>query len=285
MTETARAALQVDHVLDTIRTAQDKIRLVKRGNARWYELLIADAWERVPGVTSPLAVLAKPALPFWAANLQFDADILTAWEAQLSGISFLGLDDFDSWFRTEAPAKKAHVEALRKACEIGTGVHDLIENNLRERLGLEPKPCDVSDDARFVYEGFNEWADGVNLRPLMTESRLASFRHRYAGTMDSLALVEMDDELTLLDWKTSKAVYPEMRLQNVGYRKAVEEMTGILPAGMLVRLPKDRGEIEPVRLNDPARDDVDRLFGVFLNLLAIYPWAKEHGPLEDRRKK
>lgn len=280
-----RLALVQPDIVSAIEAAQSRIVLKKRGRARWYEIEIDGEWIKVPGVTSPLGMLAKPALVSWAARLQVDADVMTAWEIYESGKKFKDAAEFDGHFRSAAPAKRAHVEALEKAISIGDDVHSLIENNLKERMGLPVEAVDASDDARFVYAGFSEWADSVDLKPLMVEARLASFKHRYAGTMDNLALVRLDGDLTILDWKTSKGVYPEMRLQNVAYRKAFQEMTGVLPNGMLVRLPKDRGEIEPVPMNHPEKDNVEELFKVFLSLLEIYPWAKEHGPLANRYKK
>lgn len=267
--------------LAAITAAQSRIRLRRRGRARWYEIERDGKWEKVPGVTTVISVIDKPGLKHWAANLQFDADILTAWEAHDSGMRFPNVAAFDSWFRLNSPAKKAHVEALREACDHGKQVHKLIENFLREQLDLAVEPFQASDEALFTFSGFKEWAASVKLRPLMVEAVLASFVHGFAGMMDGIALVEIADGFTLLDWKTSKAVYGEHRIQNVAYRMQVKELTGVFPGGMLVRLPKDGGEIEPVALTG-EEDDPEMLFDVFLHCLGMHSWAKKYGPLKRR---
>jgi hypothetical protein len=267
--------------VEAIQAAQSRIRRKQRGNAHWYELEFGGEWVKVPGVTTVLSILDKPALKHWSANLQFDADILTAWEAHEQDLSFESLESFNSWFRDTAPRKKAHVEKLREAQDHGKQVHRLIENCLRERLGLPVTEFEASDEALFTFSGFKAWAASVELQPLLVETPLASFKHRYAGGMDNLALVNLTEGLTVLDWKTSKAVYQEQRIQSVAYRMQVYELTGVMPKGMLVRLPKDGGEIEPVSL-DSEMDDPEMLFGVFKALLSIYPWAKMYGPLRKR---
>ncbi len=102
----------------------------------------------------------------------------------------------------------------------------------------------------------------------MTEQTVWSRTHRYAGTLDLVAYV--DGVRTLIDFKTSKAIYAEAHLQNVAYQVALAEM-GHEPclSGCIVRVPKNT--------NDPAFEvqvtpPVAELLPVFLHARALYDW-------------
>jgi hypothetical protein len=58
----------------------------------------------------------------------------------------------------------------------------------------------------------------------------------YAGTLDLYARVS--GVVTVLDWKSGKAIYPEAFLQNVAYRHAAARHGWPSAQGLIVRLPK-----------------------------------------------
>jgi hypothetical protein len=73
-----------------------------------------------------------------------------------------------------------------------------------------------------------------------------SREHDYAGTLDVVG--EVDGQLAVVDWKTSKAVYDEMRLQAAAYAQAWAEMYDLrVPDRWVIRLDKETGEFEPIR--------------------------------------
>src|SRR5208282_6385084 len=95
-------------------------------------------------------------------------------------------------------------------------------------------------------------------KPLMVEFTVVSKKYGYAGTADLLA--EVDGVLTLVDWKTGKAVYKEAHLQNAAYRNALQEMEiydgCTMPlAGLVLRLPKTETDpdFEVVQAADQAK--------------------------------
>jgi len=105
----------------------------------------------------------------------------------------------------------------------------------------------------------------------MVEQVVYSEKHRYAGTLDLLA--EVNGVLTVVDWKTGKAVYSEAHLQNAAYRQAVREMKhGDPKQGLIVRLPKtyDDPEFEVVE----AKSEVSQ-FPKFTNAIALWTWMQE----------
>ena len=142
--------------------------------------------------------------------------------------------------------QKAYKRELEKAAEIGSQCHRLLEWNIRKALGQKvgPEPK-VFDDALWAFMAFSDWAAKVNLKPKLIEQIVFSTRHGYAGTMDLMA--EVDGVDTLVDFKTSKAVYAEAHLQTAAYRVALQEMGhGTVDRAVIVRLPKVQTDPGPV---------------------------------------
>lgn len=146
----------------------------------------------VPGVTTVLALLAKPALIHWA------------WK--------LGLDGED------------YRKVKGKAANIGTITHYLVECDMKDRepeLG-DYKPNDV-EQARRAFQGYLDWKRQYKLIPLEVEYGVVSEDWEYGGTLDCVAL-DTDGALVLLDVKTSKGIYDEMKYQLAAYWEAWNEM-------------------------------------------------------------
>jgi hypothetical protein len=185
----------------------------------------------------------------------------------------VALSAFEVAFRAAAGTERANKKQKREAGEIGTDVHTLIEWFLRRGMGeTAPRPT-VREEAEFVYAGFEEWAKGTSFTPLVLEFYVVhGIEPWYGGTVDLLALV--DGRLAVVDWKSGKkgTIYPEHKLQNIGYRRAVSWMTGIPIeeiGGLLVSLPRDGGAITP----HPVKDDPARLWTVFQGVHALHSWG------------
>lgn len=222
-------------------------------------------------VTTALAILDKPALKFWAANVQQEAD-LAAIEGWLDGGQSGPLkDELDK-------VKHAFRRISRQAKDIGTEAHDMIEFLLRQRLkptGAEaPK---ISMDAQYVVSAWKRWAAEAGFEPLSIESMIFSKPNRVAGKFDCFAKLTKHPlfagRLTLTDWKSAKALYEEHVLQAVAYHGIFAEMMGIDPkeiVSLLVRLPKDQPDEPEMRIVewDP------KAYEAFLGLLPMYRWRK-----------
>jgi hypothetical protein len=267
-------------ILAALDSVNDLIRMDKRRHR--YEILRyvpgeGNVWEVAPSVTQVIDALNKPALIPWAAKVQQEADIAVAWRAAQDASEraetfaerFTDADSFEARFRELAGQEKEHRKQLKAAEELGTQVHALIEHHLKGLLGIDVPAPEVSDEAHFCYSDFERWAKDAQLRPVALERIVVSHRHGFCGTLDFIGWCE--GHLEVLDWKTSNGIYPEMRLQSVAYRKAVEEMGLPLPGGRLIRLPKDKAEPPEVYV---VKDDPDAAFGAFLGLLAAHRWLK-----------
>jgi len=196
----------------------------------------------LPSVTTVLDIIAKPALGPWYAKEErryFET-------AMLEVLSRPGARDPEYVLAAVAEAVtgvKAADREKQKAAAIGTAVHAGIEWALRRHLGedagSEPR---LPEAAAWAVESWKDWAQSVALEPLAIERTVYCLDCGYAGTLDLYARVK--GVLTVLDWKSGKAIYPEAFLQNLAYRHAATR--GGLPStqGLIVRLPK--------HLDDPA---------------------------------
>ena len=244
---------------------------VKRNDSRAGRTYTIDGVGTVPSVTTILSVISKPALVNWAAKTERTLVMDAAADLYLDLLQCkpMGRPTYLSTLDGRVGATKAHQRELAKAAEIGTQAHALVEWNLRRQLGqvVGPEPR-ITDEAQWAFMAWQDWAASVQLEPVFVEQTVWSTVHRYAGTLDLLARV--NGKLTVLDWKTGKAIYAEAKLQNVAYRQAVAEMGhGEPEQGLIVRLPKVT--------SDPAFEvaevpPVADLWSVFLAVRALYDW-------------
>tara|TARA_R100000808_G_C2154027_1_gene164733 strand:- start:2123 stop:2896 length:774 start_codon:yes stop_codon:yes gene_type:complete len=154
----------------------------------------------------------------------------------------------------------------RQAREIGSLTHDYIE--LRLAGGDAPLPS--HEEARNACTAFNNWLGDHDVQVMFTERMCFSKRHFYCGTTDLVATI--DGKLTSLDFKTSKAIYPETFLQVSAYTEALEEELGI-EIEQRASLRCDKADASYEYLVFP--DEHIRDFETFLSLLRLYHFDKQ----------
>lgn len=227
---------------------------------------------KYPSVTTILGAISKPALVNWAANQERSLVLAAAADLNdelIGGDLRLPRAVYLSSLDAKCGTQRAHAKLLEKAGDIGTQAHALVEWWCRRRLAEtgtpEPTAC---DEARRAFLAFEAWAASVDLQPLHIEERVVSHQHRYAGTVDLLALVS--GVPTVVDFKTGKSIYGEAHLQNVAYQVAVEEMGLAIPdAGLIVRLPKAASDPDFEVAEVPP---VEQLLPVFLAVRQLWEW-------------
>lgn len=169
----------------------------------------------VPGVTTILGCLDKPAIPKWAAKTvaQYVADNPDAVETLRS----LGESGMVKAL-ADVPWKKRDDAGAR-----GTTLHDYAEALLR---GDE---VDVDDELVPVIEHALQFMEDWQIEPIATEVAVASREHWYAGTADLFANYTRPDTghmgVAIFDWKSGKALYPEYAWQLNAY--AFAEFAGL----------------------------------------------------------
>lgn len=128
-------------------------------------------------------------------------------------------------------ARKASRGIKDSAASRGTTIHRNIEESLAGGTGQA--------DFSFEADALVTWLRCECLTHLFLERKVYSRRHRYSGTLDCIAR-DSNGKLVLLDWKTSKSIYAEFRLQTAAYVKAWEEETGQeIDRRIIVRIGED----------------------------------------------
>lgn len=196
----------------------------------------------VPGVTSILQVISKPALIQWAANMA-SAHWLEQ-VAQRNGVLLTAEAE-----TIDKEAKLAHRTFSKAAADIGTEVHKYAECKLK---GL-PVPELKTPQAIKGAEAFDRWRDDHDVQVGATERICFSQKYWYCGTCDFVGRI--DGESCIADFKTSSGIWPEMRFQLAAYQQALEEEYGEkIKASWIVRFDKKTGEFEAKRFTEFDRD-------------------------------
>jgi len=201
----------------------------------------------VPGATTVLGILNKPALVKWSNNLG------------LAGI------DVSKYVDDKAA--------------IGTLGHALITDHY---AGRETDTSDYSanqiDAATNSALSFWEWVRGHPIkRAILVEKPLVSKAHGYGGTPD--LVVEMADgsenafpTKELIDLKTGKGIWPEHVWQGATYRMLLREHGYVVDRVRILNIPRSEDEsfVEKVL----SEKELETGWQIFLHCLAIYNLQK-----------
>lgn len=189
----------------------------------------AYTWSKnfVPGVTTILRVVAKPALIQWSAGMASDY-WLKAVNSERRDLAAIHKE-----------AKVAHRKKMEAAGDIGTNVHEYAEAFFKGR----PMPALLTDEAKRGVEAFHKWESSHKIEIIASEIMVFSKEHYYAGTADFVA--KIDGRFVLGDIKTGSGIYPEMRFQTAAYQQAIQEERAVrFDERLIVRFDKKTGEFE-----------------------------------------
>lgn len=247
---------------------------------RWY---MTPDGDRFPSVTSILSVIGKPALMNWAAKVEREMVVQVSsqlYEDMHSKPKMTAVN-WKLTLTTMLGKAKASSKELAKATEIGSQVHALVEWTLLGELGVSPGPApSITIAGASAFSAWQKWRESVHLKPIAIEQTVWSRTHGFAGTLDLLA--EVNGELSVVDWKTGKAVYSEAHLQNSAYRQAIREMGHGNPVkGYIVRLPKS--ETDP-QFEAVQADPEEASFKTFLNVMELWKWNQEKEKLYEAKR-
>jgi hypothetical protein len=187
----------------------------------------------VPGATTVIGILDKPALINWA------------WKLGLEGKDYKKVRD--------------------TAASIGTIAHYLAECDIKnEKPDLsEYSPNDV-DKAETAFLAWLEFKNQNHLEPIASELQLVSETHKYGGTIDLYAKLNGGGEC-LIDLKTSSGLWPEMRLQMAAYKNLLIEHGKTVSNVHLLRIDKETGEFNHHRIGDLSEE-----WEMFKHLITVY---------------
>lgn len=119
-------------------------------------------------------------------------------------------------FYGEAANFKTAQGITQKSAEEGTLIHETVEGLL---LGKNPGITESVRPAISAFLGFLE-KNNIQVSPELVERRVVHYDHRYAGTVDALALI--GGKFGVLDIKTSQSIYRDYNLQTSAYMDALK---------------------------------------------------------------
>ena len=164
---------------------------------------------RLPGVTTVLGVLNKPALVPWSNKLG------------LQGIEV-----------------GKYVDAL---AQVGTVAHELVLcHHKGVKFDASPYAPDIVDKAENCLLSYLEWERGHEVEPVHCEVGFTSPTRHYGGTVDLVA--KIDGVLTLADYKSSKALYDEHIYQTAAYYQLLIENGVPVEAVRILRIGREETE-------------------------------------------
>lgn len=220
-----------------------------RGRGRHYEH--PESGELVPSITNIIGILDKPAIPRWAAKKVAEQ----AWTLRET-LEDLGRDEAIDILKG-SPWRNS-----KRAADRGTTIHDYLYARANKRSTPE-----LEGDALRYKAAADEFLKAYDPKFRLTEFTV--FGDGYAGTADALAVI--GGRSLIVDYKTSKALYPEIALQLAAIRHANEVVVEgeLLPlqdvdgcAGVL--LTPDGCDVQEIA--------TDGAYEAFLGCLAAWHW-------------
>lgn len=158
------------------------------------------------------------------------------------------------WAWEQGRDGKDYRESRDQAASAGHIAHAMIEAHIHGEQFSEPSLADLGlpdspegeeqweeamSKAKHAYEQFLEWRESTKFEIIATEVPLVSERYRFGGTIDAIAVI--NGKVSLLDWKSSNAVYGDYIVQVGAYRQLWEEHNPeqLIARAHLLRVAKD----------------------------------------------
>ncbi len=138
-------------------------------------------------------------------------------------------------------AKTSTTKELDTAANIGTQCHQAIDEYIFNR----PFEGMLKDnEAKMAFKNFQEWVKNQKITFLKGDTIVASKNYQFGGRFDAIATNENNDVI-LMDWKTSSGIRTSYDFQLGGYAIGLEETYGISATkGYIVRFAKDSPIVE-----------------------------------------
>lgn len=222
------------------------VNLIEEKGKHFYTIGDDKTW--LPGVTGVLDNASKPALVPWAAKVvaEYMREILgrmSHTERWLNG-RYVGFEpDFLDLFVKRAKKQPRFIK--ESAARTGTKAHGVFDALLKGT-----PPADTSPN---LLKSFDLWRWREPLKFVQGDTKVASKTFGYGGSVDGF-LQDKNGKIVIVDFKTSKGIWPEYAYQvGGGYAQATKETYGLdyLPKGIIVRFEKEKVGFERREINFP----------------------------------
>lgn len=267
------------------RMATGLHRIEREGREGTYHVYKLDG-KRVPGVTTIIkATVPAPALVDWAARVtaRYAAEHLD----ELWSIRHMGVEAIYSLL--EQKPRSVRDSAGARGSQLHLWAEQMIQGG-----EAEIPPEQAEDLLPWVFS-VRDFLEDCRPEPVLLEAPVAHRRLGYAGTLDGVFDfprldfpngVSLPPARRIIDYKSSKRIYPELALQLGGYRgaefysdgnggeeKSLEDL-GISETGLGVHIRPGGYEIVPVSCGPEA-------FQAFSRLTWVRSLLKQGGELDS----
>ena len=239
-------------------------------------LKIERLWQ--PSTTGVLGIIDKPALIPWSvgqmrqyAELKLDA--IPGDTVSIKDVRDILADAQENWRDLSGAANigsLAHRYLHAELCYRAGGITERPTMTVQADPVLAPNfTQEMIDLAGASVAAGLQFLDEHHVEPIMFERMMWSPTHGVVGTADLVAKV--DGVLSVLDWKTSSAIFPEYHLQTACYAMmAMEEFGDVIEDRYVVNVKKSGGlEVEKRGLDTYGAD-----IACFLAARTIYGWKR-----------
>lgn len=235
-----------------------EVELVEKGRGHYYKVAGQD--ELYPGVTTVLgSAVPKPWLVPWAAKEA--ANRIKEHLLEHAVNRPLTQEEIVELVET---GRKEHEKKRDDAADVGTRAHKAID------AYIAGDKVELTDDIRPAVDAFHQWQDKHPFRLVMGDTKVASVKHKFGGSLDILG--ESKDGLGIIDLKTSNQVGWEYALQVAAYAKAFEETFGEpIRWAMVLRV----GKKAPPEFEARPILDLGKAWEAFLLCLTMRSYLKE----------
>jgi len=217
--------------------------------------------KRVPGVTTFIGVLNKPALVPWANNL---------------GLQGINVKDY-----VDDKADIGTLDHEMMFVDLNNLMTDMFpeRNLLLEEVDENYVPIRVKgyytglqiEIAQIGFKKYLDWKERHTIEPIILEKGMVSEKYQYGGTIDSYCL--FDGVPTLIDYKTSKAIWPEYFIQVSAYRQLLIEAGHKVEKCAILRV--GRNELEGFEFCEITPEKLNLSWELFLHCVEIYNLKKK----------
>ena len=158
-------------------------------------------------------------------------------------------------------------KVLDEASQIGTLLHLLIEGH-QQGFDVDTKDYSYNQEkaAMKAFAGYLQWYEKSEFKALRNELVLVNEEMQVGGTIDCIARI--GDDLVVVDWKTSKYLYAENKLQLAAYTYMFEQAQpkANVAYGLIMRFGKDDGKFHQHIIK---RDKLETGIEIFKALVKI----------------
>ena len=172
--------------------------------------------------------------------------------------------------------EKIKAESARE----GTMIHETFEKMLvGEKPPVDPSIAPaIAAAVEFIGE------NRIHVDPEFVERRVVNYRHRYAGTIDTLALI--GGKFGILDIKTSLSIYRDYNLQTAAYMDTLKDQFKNLQTRWIMRIDQSKtcgkcgATLRGKGGRDKVRDPYPRPYGWIRCPDGEHAWSDMKGQVE-----